>query len=309
VLRTVFAGTPEFALPALRAALQATHVLAVYTQPDRPAGRGRRLRVSPIKVAALEAGVPVYQPARLRDPGVIEGLRALAPDLLVVAAFGQILPPAVLDLPRLGCINVHASLLPRWRGAAPIQRAVLAGDRRSGITIMQMDAGLDTGDILLQRALALAAQETAGSLHDRLAVLGGETLAQALAALGGPGLQPVPQDPSRVTYAPKVQRAEAEIDWSCSAEAIDRSVRAFNPWPVARTRWHRRDLRIWAGVPEPRSTPASPGQVLAADAAGIRVACGTGQLRITRVQLPGGRPMSAEAFLAGHHIAGERLPS
>ncbi len=308
MLRTVFAGTPEFAVPALQATMCLTQVLAVYTQPDRPAGRGRKPRMSPVKAAALAAGVPVHQPERLREPQAVAALRALAPDLVVVVAYGLILPPEVLAIPRLGCINVHASLLPRWRGAAPIQRAVLAGDRRSGITIMQMDAGLDTGDILLQRPLDLAPRETSGSLHDRLAALGGEALDAALKALQGPGVTPVPQDPARVTYAPKIQRAEAEIDWRCSAGAIDRTVRAFDPWPVARTRWEGRDLRIWSAEPAADSDGA-PGEVLRADAGGILVACGEGALRITRIQLPGGRPMTAEAFLAGHRFQGARLPS
>ncbi len=309
MLRTVFAGTPEFAVPALRAALEATRVVAVYTQPDRPAGRGRKLRPSPVKLAAREAGIPVRQPPRLREAAVIDELRALAPDLIVVAAYGLLLPPAVLAIPPLGCINVHASLLPRWRGAAPIQRAVLAGDRTSGITIMRMDEGLDTGDILLQRAVRLAPRETGGSLHDRLAGLGGETLGEAFERLESGGLEPTPQDPVRATYAPKIDRAEAVIDWTCSAEAIDRTVRAFEPWPVARTRWRGRDLRIRAAEPMAGGRHATAGEVLWADRRGIVVACGEGALRITRLQLPGGRPLTAEAFLAGHpEIAVAALP-
>ncbi|MFP4160978.1 MAG: methionyl-tRNA formyltransferase, partial [Ectothiorhodospira sp.] len=245
-MRVVYAGTPEFAVPALEALLQTSHeVVAVYTQPDRPAGRGRRLRPGPVKQKALACDLPVEQPATLRDEATLERLRAHAPDLMVVAAYGLILPRTVLEIPRLGCVNLHASLLPRWRGAAPIQRALLAGDRETGITLMRMAEGLDTGDMLRRIHCPITAGDTAGTLHDTLAHQGAELLVNALDDLAAGRLAGEPQDPERVTYADKLHKAEAVLDWHQGAAALDRRIRAFNPWPVAQTRWRGDPLRLW----------------------------------------------------------------
>jgi len=247
-LRLVFAGTPEFALPCLRACVDApVDVVAVYTQPDRPAGRGRQLLASPVKQEALAAGIPVEQPETLKDIDARRQLRRYAADLLVVVAYGLILPRRVLALPRLGCWNVHASLLPRWRGAAPIQRAILAGDSESGVDLMQMEAGLDTGPILLERRTPIASDETGGSLHDRLAALGADVLAEGLARIAqGESLRPQPQAEAGVTYAHKIDKSEARLDWDESAIALERKVRAFNPWPIAEAVIQGERLRIWS---------------------------------------------------------------
>jgi methionyl-tRNA formyltransferase len=300
-LRVVFAGTPEFAARALAALLDSQHeVVAVYTQPDRPAGRGRKLAPSPVKQLAEARGLPVYQPPSLRDEAALQELRRLRPDVMVVAAYGLLLPPAVLQLPRFGCLNIHASLLPRWRGAAPIQRAILAGDSETGITIMQMDEGLDTGPMLLKKRCPIRPDDTAATLHDRLAELGAEAIVEALDHIES--LQPEPQDDSQATYAAKLRKEEAIIDWSRSAAYLDRMVRAFNPWPVAQTRARGKTLRIWAARPLDQAPPAgtAPGTVLQADKAGIDVACGEGVLRLTRLQPAGGKPMDAAAFLNGY---------
>jgi methionyl-tRNA formyltransferase len=306
-LRLVFAGTPEFAVPSLAALAGRYDVCCVLTQPDRPAGRGRRLTASPVRRFALEHGMPVEQPASLRKPESRKLLERLAPELMVVVAYGLILPRAVLEIPRLGCLNVHASLLPRWRGAAPIQRAILAGDRETGITIMQMDEGLDTGDILLQASLALDPRATAGDVHDALAMLGAETLVAAIEQLRTGSLVPRHQDPSRVTYAEKLAKSEAGIDWTTDAELLARRVRAFNPWPVAETRMDGQRLRIWEAEALERQTAAPPGAVVAATAAGVDVACGQGVLRLTRMQLPGRRPVTAAEFINAMELAGRCL--
>lgn len=307
--RIVFAGTPEFAVASLDAlADSGAQVVAVYTQPDRPAGRGRRLAASPVKEAAVARGLPVMQPETLRDPGAQEALRAFRPDLLVVVAYGLLLPPPVLATPRLGCVNVHASLLPRWRGAAPIQRAILAGDAETGITIMRMEKGLDTGPMYLTRVTPIAARETGGSLHDRLSSLGAEALLEALPGLLDGTLAPSPQDAEQAVYASKLSKEEALIDWSAPAAAIDRQVRAFDPWPVAETRLDGATLRVWAA--EPIAAPpgaAAPGAVVATSKAGIDVATGDGLLRITRLQLPGKRPMAAAELLNARRLAGQTL--
>jgi methionyl-tRNA formyltransferase len=282
-------------------------VAAVYTQPDRPAGRGRHATQSPVKQLALEHGVPVRQPDTLRDAGVQSGLEQLGPDLMVVVAYGLILPPAVLTLPRLGCVNVHASLLPRWRGAAPIQRAILAGDTETGVCLMQMEAGLDTGPVLACRRCRIEANDTASSLHDRLSRLGGDLLAGNLDALEHASLLPQPQDPALVTHADKLDKAEARIDWTAAAVHLARQVRAFNSWPVAETRYQGRQLRIWEAVPVTRQITEPPGTVLSAAKAGIEVACGEGVLRLLTVQLPGGRPVSAGDFINAHTLDGVRL--
>jgi len=307
-LKIIFAGTPEFAAVALRALLDAGHAIAaVYTQPDRPAGRGRRLTPSPVKQLAQTHGIPVYQPASLKEAEAQQTLAALKPDLMIVAAYGLLLPKAVLDLPRHGCINIHASLLPRWRGAAPIQRAILAGDEQTGITIMQMDLGLDTGAMLHKLATPIAPTDTAASLHDRLAKLGGEALLGALAQLQAGSLTPKAQDEAAACYARKLDKAEAGIDWARPARELDRQIRAFNPWPVAQARLGNQVLRIWEAAPLDTSTSAAPGRVLDAGAAGIDVATGEGALRLLRVQLPGGKPLAARDFLNANPLNGVRL--
>ena len=301
-LRVAFAGTPEFAAHALAALLAAGHDVAlVLTQPDRPAGRGMKLSASPVKQLALARGIAVDQPERLRSDEQCARLRACAPDVLVVAAYGLILPQAVLDLPRLGCINIHASLLPRWRGAAPIHRAIEAGDAETGITIMQMDAGLDTGAMLLKRALPILARDTTATLHERLAVLGGECIVEALQALVQGRLVAVPQPPGGVSYAAKIGRAEATIDWRRPAADIERAIRAFDPFPGAVSVLRDTAIKFWsASVVE---ACAAPGSVLAANDEGIVVACGRGALRCTLLQRPGSRRLPAADFLRGFPVA------
>ncbi len=305
-MRAVFAGTPEFAVPSLGALLASWDVVAVYTQPDRPAGRGRSLRQSAVKQFALQHDLAVRQPPSLKSAAVRRELAALRPDVLVVAAYGLILPQAVLDIPPHACLNVHASLLPRWRGAAPIQRAVLAGDRRTGITIMRMEAGLDTGAIVCQRQCAITDEDTAGSLHDRLAELGAQTLQACLPDWLEGRVAAVPQSADGVTYANRLTREEARIDWQEDAAQLNRAVRAYNPWPVAYTRWQDRPVKIWQARAVEGSS-AEPGRVTAAGADGIDVAAGRGVLRITRLQLPGKRPVSAADFCNAHDLRGARF--
>jgi methionyl-tRNA formyltransferase len=309
-LSIVFAGTPEFSVPALEALLRSKHrVLAVYTQPDRPAGRGQQVAMSAVKQCALRHQLPVEQPQSLRDAGAIERLAGWSADVMIVVAYGLLLPQAALNAPKLGCVNIHASLLPRWRGAAPIQRAVFAGDSSTGITIMQMDVGLDTGPMLRERATQIGERETAGSLHDRLSALGAEALLDALEALASGTSTPRPQPAEGSTYAPKIRKEEALIDWSRSAAEIDRQVRAFNPWPVAETRWKGQQLRIWEAMPAASNSSASPGTVTRADAVGIEVATGSGALKLTRVQAAGRKAVSAAEFLNAHRIEGAVLGS
>jgi len=308
-LRIVFAGTPEFAIPPLEALIgSGMPPIAVYTQPDRPAGRGRRLTASPVKETALAYGLPVYQPQTLRKPEPLEKLRGLHADLMLVAAYGLILPQGALDAPRLGCVNVHASLLPRWRGAAPIQHAILAGDEASGVTIMRMEAGLDTGPMYLVKRVPLEARETGRSLHDKLAILGASALLEAMPGILDGSLTAEPQDDVRATYATKLTKEEAEVDWSRTAVELDRMVRALNPWPVAQTRLQGVPLRLWESEPCPgEPSTAAPGTVIATGKAGIDVATGGGVLRITRLQPPGKRPMSAAELLNARKLGGELL--
>ncbi len=302
-MRLIFAGTPEFAASALTALLAAGHqVPLVLTQPDRPAGRGMQLLPSAVKRLALEHDLRVYQPERLKDPATHEPIRAAVADgaeMMIVAAYGLILPQAVLDLPPRGCINIHGSLLPRWRGAAPIQRAIEAGDRETGITIMQMDAGLDTGAMLLKEALPIAADDTAATLHDKLAAQGARLVVDALARFTE--LVPTPQPADGVTYATKIAKSEAGIDWHRPAAELERQIRAFNPFPAAAASVNATLLKLWRA--ELVADHGEPGAILRADAAGIVVACGTGALRLTELQKPGGKRLAARDFLSGFPLA------
>jgi methionyl-tRNA formyltransferase len=296
-LRVAFAGTPAFSVPALAAIAASRHpVVAVYTQPDRPAGRGLQVVESPVKLLARELGLPLEQPATLKDPAASAGLAAWRPDVMVVVAYGLLLPQAVLDVPRLGCLNIHASLLPRWRGAAPIQRALLAGDAETGVCLMRMEAGLDTGPVMACERVPIGPADTGGSLHDRLADLGARMIVPGLDALAAGRADFVPQDGAAATYARKLDKTEARIRWETPAAEIERLVRAFDPGPVAETRLDGQQLRIWRARVEPASGTAAPGTVLAARADGIRVMTGRDALVIERLQLPGRRPVEARDF-------------
>ena len=306
-MKLVFAGTPEFAARALSALLASRHLTTlVLTQPDRAAGRGLKLQASPVKRLASQHGIPVAQPATLKDPAAQAVLRTVEADLMVVVAYGLLLPQAALDIPRLGAVNVHASLLPRWRGAAPIQRALLAGDATTGVSIMQMDAGLDTGPVLLAEPLTIRDDDTAQTLHDRLAELGAKLLVQALDRIEAGTLQAQPQPSSGATYAAKIDRSEARIDWSRSATEVWRKVRALNPYPGALTRLAGTDVKIWrAGLSSARG---AAGSVLESGPRGIVVACGEGSVRIDELQRAGGRRLATGEYLSGHGIKpGERF--
>lgn len=306
-MRLIFAGTPEFAAQALQALIAAGHEIAlVLTQPDRPAGRGMKLLPSAVKQVAQQHGLPVAQPQHLKAADSWDMLRAIQADVMVVAAYGLLLPAEVLAIPRLGCLNIHASLLPRWRGAAPIQRAILVGDSETGITIMQMDIGLDTGAMCLTRSIPILADDTAETLHDRLAQLGGEAIVAALQQLQAGSLPQVPQDNALATYAGKLSKAEGQIDWCLDATLIERAVRAYQPFPVAYTQWQQQPLRIFAATIGTGN--GEPGTVLAVDRQGIEVACGRGSLLLTELQKTGGKRMPVAAFLSGNTIPpGERL--
>ncbi|HEC23067.1 MAG TPA: methionyl-tRNA formyltransferase [Chloroflexi bacterium] len=300
--RVVFLGTPDFAVPSLKALVMhpELEVVGVVTQPDRPAGRGRGIRKSPVKRTAEELGLPVFQPETLRDPEAVEHLRRWSPDVLVVVAFGQILRRPVLELAPFGSLNVHASLLPRWRGAAPIQYAIRAGDEETGITIMKMDEGLDTGPILVQRAIPIAPDETGASLHDRLAALGAEMLPQAVCEYLAGELVPHPQPEEGVTLAPTLKKSDGEIDWSHPAIEIDRQVRAYDPWPGTFTYLQGRLLKVIRGTPLPEITRPEPPGTLLADEGGLAVQTGEGLYRLDVIQPAGKKQMTGRAFLAGH---------
>ena len=294
-MRLIFAGTPQFSAQALAAILAAGHqVVLVLTQPDRPSGRGMAMRASPVKELALLSGIEVFQPPTLKDVAAQERIRAVAADAMVVAAYGLILPQVVLDIPRFGGINIHASLLPRWRGAAPIQRALLAGDAATGVCIMQMEAGLDTGPVLLSAALPILDDDTASSLHDKLADLGARLIVDALGKLP---LPPCPQPDSGVTYAAKIEKSEAAIDWRLSASQLDRQIRAFNPFPGATASLAGASIKIWQAAVQ--AGGGAPGRVISADRTGIVVACGEGSLCLTLLQKAGGKRLQAAQFLAG----------
>ncbi len=310
-LNIIFAGTPAFAAFALQALIDSPHnIIAVYTQPDRKAGRGLKLTESPVKALALAAHLPIFQPASLKNPTEQEQLADLKPDVLVVAAYGMLLPSAVLCIPRLGCVNIHPSLLPRWRGAAPIQRTIFAGDKKTGVTIMLMDEGLDTGPILMQRECAMDEDETSQTLHDKLATMGASALIETLNLMAADNIQPIEQNNDHTTYANKISKEEALIDWAQPAMELEWEVRAFNPWPVAYTTWQEQALRIWQAKAVTGDQHAKPRTILYAAHDGIDIATGNGALRLLQVQLPGGKIISVSDFYNAHRdalVVGETL--
>jgi methionyl-tRNA formyltransferase len=297
-LKLIFAGTPEFAVPSLIVAAERGEVVAVYTQPDRPAGRGRLATASPVKQKALELGLPVYQPLNFKSEEALQLLKSHQADMMIVVAYGLILPVAVLTAQPQGCWNVHASLLPRWRGAAPIQRAIEAGDKKTGVCLMQMEKGLDTGPVLLQLSTDILPEDTSATLHDRLSKLGAEVLSDGL-KLARLGMQfdAEAQSESSVTYAKKIEKSEALLDWQLAAPQLERMVRAFNPWPIAETQLQGERVRIHQAIALDMHTDKLPGSVLVANKEGIEIACGQGVLRLLQVQRDGGRVMSAAEYL------------
>ncbi|MCY3768938.1 MAG: methionyl-tRNA formyltransferase [Gammaproteobacteria bacterium] len=300
-MRVVYAGTPEFSVPCLQALSNraSVKIVAVYTQPDRRAGRGKKPATSPVKNLAGQLGLPVFQPESLQDTGAQEQLRALRPDLVLVVAYGLILPAAVLETPRLGCLNIHASLLPRWRGAAPVQRAIEHGDTRTGVTLMQLQPQLDSGPVLAQREIRIGSEETGGMLQDRLARLGARLIEDTLEDVERKQLVPEPQDPLQATYAAKLTKAESGLDWGRDAQHLERKIRAFNPWPVATARICGLTLRIHKACGGPRGGRARCGRILRADKQGILVQAGGGTLNLEILQKPGGRPLAAADLLNG----------
>jgi len=306
--RIIYAGTPEFAVPALESLLREGHeVIAVYTQPDRPAGRGRKLQQSPVKRCALDAGLPVFQPVNFKSPADLQQLQQQDAELMVVAAYGLLLPPAVLEAPRFGCVNIHASLLPRWRGASPIQQAILAGDAHSGVSLMKMDAGLDTGDVISRRSLVIEADWTSAELHDALAPLGAELLLEALRDLERSLQLAEPQDESRATYAPRLSKQQAEVDWSKPAEQLLREIRAYNPWPVSYTWLGQDSLRLWKACANNDCQAQRPGQVIAHDRNGVYVSCADAVLQVTELQFAGRKRCSAAQALNAVDLSGRML--
>ncbi len=307
-LRIVFAGTPAFAVPALDALSKAGHeICAVYTQPDRPAGRGRKLKASAVKERALALGFPIEQPPSMKSPESEDRLRSLAPDAMIVVAYGLILPQPVLDVPRFGCFNIHASLLPRWRGAAPIQHAILAGDRNTGVSIMRMTSGLDMGPVIAQRERRIDPHMSAGELHDALAALGAPLMLDVLAQVAEGRAALHEQNADDATYAPKISRSDARIDWNEAAEHIERQVRAYDPSPGAETSWRGQPLKIWRAQVRDRLVSGAAGEIVQAGAGGIEVLCGTGVVAILTLQLPGRNRIAAADFVHAHAIIGDRL--
>jgi methionyl-tRNA formyltransferase len=309
-LKIIYAGTPDFAVPALQALIDSEHqVVAVYTQPDRPAGRGRKVQYGPVKKVAVDNGISIEQPISLKDAEVQQKLAAYDCDVMIVAAYGLILPQAVLDIPRYGCLNIHGSLLPRWRGAAPIHRAIQAGDKETGVTIMQMAAGLDTGDMLLKVSCSISAEDTSQTIHDRLANDGAAALLKVLEQIEKNTLTPEPQDEGLSCYAQKLSKEEAEIDWNQAAEQIDLQIRAFNPWPVAFTLLNGKPLRLFMSKLTDMQSKEAPGTVIDESAEGICITTGKGVVAISRLQLPGKKAMDVRDFLNGQSLLGSKLPS
>lgn len=308
MLRIIYAGTPEFAVPALVALSHSDQqVVAVYTQPDRPAGRGRKLRQSPVKRCALDAGLPVFQPDNFRSDQDLRQLGQLGADLMVVAAYGLLLPRAVLEAPRLGCVNIHASLLPRWRGASPIQQAILAGDPETGVSLMKMDIGLDTGDVILRRSLPIKPAWNAGELHDALAPLGAEMLLEILPDIERSLRLAEAQDDNQATYAPRLSKQQAEIDWRKPAALLAREVRAYNPWPVSYSYLQQQGIRLWRARENRELAAQAPGTVVAHDRDGVYVSCADAVLQVTELQFSGRKRCSAAEALNSVDLSGTRL--
>lgn len=309
-MKIIFAGTPQFARVALDSLLAHHEVCAVYTQPDRPAGRGRQMRGSEVKQLALTQGIPIRQPARLNDADVLAEMQSFNADIMVVVAYGLILPESVLKIPTYGCVNIHASTLPRWRGAAPIQRAIMAGDESTGVTIIQMDKGLDTGPMLRHEACLIDPAETGASLHDKLAQLGANAVLRVISDISKGDVAPEAQDDSQACYANKIQKDEVWIDWQQSALSISRLVRAFNPWPVARFRFQdEHAVHVWGAEPTQQTAMVDPGTVVAVSRSAIDIATGQGVLRLTKIQSPGRRAMDVGDWLNAHQLdVGVRLP-
>ena len=309
-MKIIYAGTPDFAVPALQALINSEHdVMAVYTQPDRPAGRGRKVQFGPVKQLAVDAGIPLEQPLSLKDEDAQKTLQAYQADVMVVAAYGLMLPQSVLDMPVYGCLNIHGSLLPRWRGAAPIQRAIQAGDAETGVTIMQMALGLDTGDMLYKTVCPINAEDTGQTIHDRLANDGAEAILYVLGQIESNTLSPEKQDEGLTCYAHKLSKQEAEIDWSQSARQIDQTIRAFNPWPVAYTHFNGKPLRLFMSSVYDEASSQPAGTVIDESADGIKIATGEGVLNLRRLQLPGKKAMDVADFLNGRSLLDVKLPS